>query len=393
MTDQHIRSLSWCVLLLACTACTATPQSKTVRFASFNAAMGLGVEGELERRLRAGDDPALRALAQIVQTVRPDVLLLNEFDAQDGVDAAALLQSNYLSDAHGAAAPIEYPWSFRAPVNTGVDSGLDLDGSGELGEPEDAWGFGLFPGQYSMLVLSRLPLEVDAARTFQHFRWQDLPGALRPETASGEPYYSPEVWSQLRLSSKSHWDVPVRIETTSVHFLVSHPTPPVFDGEEDRNGKRNHDEIRFWADYVRGADYIYDDAGAPGGLPEGTRFVIAGDQNADPLDGDSRNGAIRQLLEHPAINNNCVPRSAGGAVASESQGGINREHRGDPATDTADFSDRSTGNLRIDYVLPSRSLAIDGCGVFWPTPDEPGHALIEHSDHRLVWVDIRIAED
>ena len=54
----------------------------------------------------------------------------------------------------------------------------------------------------------------------------------------------------FRLSSKSHWDVPIRIGRETVHFLVSHPTPPVFDGPEDRNGTRNHDEIRFWADYV-----------------------------------------------------------------------------------------------------------------------------------------------
>jgi len=30
-----------------------------------------------------------------------------------------------------------------------------------------------------------------------------------------------------------------------IHILASHPTPPVFDGVEDRNGRRNHDEIRL----------------------------------------------------------------------------------------------------------------------------------------------------
>ena len=56
----------------------------------------------------------------------------------------------------------------------------------------------------------------------------------------------------LRLSCKIHWDVPVQIGSETVHFLVSHPTPPAFDGPEDRNGRRNHDEIRFWADYIPG---------------------------------------------------------------------------------------------------------------------------------------------
>ena len=37
----------------------------------------------------------------------------------------------------------------------------------------------------------------------------------------------------FRLSSKSHWDVPLRVGGEVVHFLVSHPTPPVFDGPDD----------------------------------------------------------------------------------------------------------------------------------------------------------------
>ena len=58
-----------------------------------------------------------------------------------------------------------------------------------------------------------------------------------------------------------------------IHTLVSHPTPPVFDGPEDRNGTRNHDEIRLWSDYVlpSRSGYIYDDEGERGGLKPGAR--------------------------------------------------------------------------------------------------------------------------
>jgi len=35
------------------------------------------------------------------------------------------------------------------------------------------------------------------------------------------------------------------------------------------------------------------------GLKPGELFVIAGDQNSDPLDGDSIPGSIQQLLDHP----------------------------------------------------------------------------------------------
>ena len=102
-----------------------------------------------------------------------------------------------------------------------------------------------------------------------------------------------------------------------MHFLVSHPTPPVFDGPEDRNGRRNSDEIRFWSDYITpGAGrYIYDDEGGRGGLTIGAHFVIAGDQNSDPLDGDSLPGAIQQLIHNPRVNTSSTPDSAGAVEA------------------------------------------------------------------------------
>ncbi len=157
-----------------------------------------------------------------------------------------------------------------------------------------------------MAVYSKYPIDVSGIRTFQKFLWKDMPEAMLPDdpaTPAAEDWYSPAELDVVRLSSKSHWDLPMQIGGKTVHFLVSHPTPPVFDGPEDRNGLRNFDEIRFWADYVRpGAGrYIYDDAGRFGGLPAGAHFVIAGDQNSDPLDGDSIPGSIQQLLDNPRI--------------------------------------------------------------------------------------------
>jgi hypothetical protein len=165
----------------------------------------------------------------------------------------------------------------------------------------------------------------------------------------------------------------------------------VFDGPEDRNGTRNHDEIRFWADYISPSRsrYIYDDDGGLSGLTQGAAFVIAGDQNADPFDGDSTAGAAQQLVEHPLINTSSTPASEGAVEATELQGGINLEHEGNPAFDTADFFE-PPGNLRADYVLPRRNLTITGSAVFWPTTSQDGFDLIDASDHRLVWIDIRV---
>jgi len=64
--------------------------------------------------------------------------------------------------------------------------------------------------------------------------------------------------SGMRLSSKSHWDVPVNTPNGPLHIYASHPTPPVFDGPEDRNGLRNADEIRFWSLYLNGTSFTDD---------------------------------------------------------------------------------------------------------------------------------------
>ncbi|WP_053202245.1 endonuclease/exonuclease/phosphatase family protein [Jiangella muralis] len=378
-------------VLAAAPANADRPGAAELRVATYNLSLNRAAEGELVDDLSTGADPQARAVAEVIQRTRPDIILLNEFDyVEDGV-AADLFRANYLEVGQGGADPIEYPYAYVAPSNTGIPSGFDLNNDGTVGGGDDAFGFGLFPGQYGMAVLSTYPIVEDDVRTFQNFRWKDLPGALLPTA-----FYSPEEQDILRLSSKSHWDVPVQVGHRTVHVLVSHPTPPTFDGPEDRNGRRNHDEIRFWAEYVGPgrASWIYDDEGGRGGLKPGSAFVILGDQNSDPVDGDSVPGAIQQLLEHPRVVDP-LPTSAGASEAAVLQGGANASHGGDPRYDTADFADSAPGNLRADYVLPSRQLRPVGAGVFWPVRADPlsrltGEFPFPTSDHRLVWADVRV---
>lgn len=373
----------------------------TVRFATFNASLNRFNAGDLATELSAPGSAQPDVIAEIIQRTRPDVLLINEFDYDAGNEALGGFQENYLSVAHGDAAPIMYPYRYTAPSNTGIYSGFDLDNSGAAGDfvPNDSFGFGFFPGQYGMAVYSMYPIAYDSIRTFQKFLWKDMPGALLPDDPAVDgpaDWYSADELEVLRLSSKSHWDVPIAIGKRTVHFLVSHPTPPVFDGPEDRNGTRNFDEIRFWADYIHPgrSGYIYDDNGGMGGLAAEARFVIAGDQNSDPLDGDSIPGAIQQLLDHPKVNTKVTPSSDGAVEQSDLQGGANETHLSDPAFDTADFSDFTPGNLRADYVLPRKNMQMVGAGVFWPLASDPLFALVgtfpfPSSDHRLVWIDVR----
>lgn len=364
---------------------------KTVRIATFNVALNRRSEGELLRELQTGESESASKIAAIIQLIRPDVLLLNEVD-YDGGKSVKAFEEQFLAKPQHDQKPISYLHHYVSGVNTGVISSVDFNGDKKVKHPDDTFGFGWFPGQYGMAVLSMYPIDTDNVRTFQKFLWKDMPGALLPtKPKTNESWYSQEALGVFRLSSKSHWDLPVQVGGKTFHFLVSHPTPPVFDKEEDRNGKRNHDEIRLWADYIRGdCDWLYDDSGKRGGIARGAAFVIAGDLNADPNDGDSTNNAIDQLLKHDRVKSSPIPRSTGGAWFAEKEGKANLKQTGDPSHDTGNFNDDSVGNVRIDYVLPSKGITIRNQGVFWPKPGERGAELADASDHRLVWIDIEL---
>jgi endonuclease/exonuclease/phosphatase family metal-dependent hydrolase len=385
------------LLLLASCAGEGAPRSNrdaapaSLRVATYNTSLYDERDGGLIARLRAGDAGAAK-IAAVIQHQRPDLLLLNEFDYDAQGRAAALFQQRYLAVSQHGQPPISYPYRYIAPVNTGIPSGMDLDHDGRIGGGNDAWGFGLHPGQYGMLVLSRYPIDASRVRTFQKLKWSSMPAPSVPvDPKTGQAWYPPGVWSQLRLSSKSHWDLPVKTPIGRLHFLVSHPTPPVFDGAEDRNGARNRDEIRLWNEYVSSAPapWLCDDRGRCGGLKPGERFVIAGDQNSDPHDGESGGDAIARVLANPRVRVTPAPRSEGAVLAAKATGGGNLGQRGPAAEDTGDFGPR-IGNLRLDYVLPSADFSIVGSGVFWPVPGAPGADWIDATDHHLVWVDLTI---
>lgn len=379
--------------------------TQSFRVATFNASLHRSGPGELLSELRnsAIDDnphPQIKKIAQIIRHVRPHIILLNEFDHPcaepdnspdcQADEAIELFKKHYLEPSLPTGADaITYPWHFTAASNTGTAAGVDLNNDAAVND-DDVFGFGAFPGQYGMAVLSQFALVSNEIRTFQHFLWQDMPDALWPmvNNAGNKPshYYSDAARKVFRLSSKSHWDIPIDVDGTVIHLLASHPTPPVFDGDEDRNGRRNHDEIRFWADYIDTQEnsYIYDDTNNKGGLPANRRFAILGDLNASPVEGDATNGAITQLLQHTAVNTSFTPLSKGG-VANTPDNPFASSHT-------------ATWALRVDYVLPSRyGLDIVDGAVFWPSQSEPQYQWFNAgdpgTDHRLVWLDLQVTPD
>ena len=170
------------------------------------------------------------------------------------------------------------------------------------------FGFGTFRGQYAMALVSRFPIDVKNAQDFSKALWKDFSWAELPSRADGAPFPSAAAQDVMRLSSKGHWDVPITLPDGRVlRALASHPTPPVFDGPEDMNGKRNRDEIRFWMEYLAG--------GSVGADAPQKDYVILGELNADPLNGAGANNTISELLAGGLVTDP-APRSNGAVVAA-----------------------------------------------------------------------------
>ena len=361
----------------------APAAAETVRVATYDVGLSREGPGLLLHDLGRDPDPDLAAVLAVIREVRPDVLFLNGFD--DDLRGRAL--GAFLALLRKGPDGIDYPYSFRAPVNAGVDSGFDLDGDGLRLGAADALGYGRFPGAGGMALVSRYPIDAAHARTFQTLLWKDVPGAEMPKNPDGTRFPTADAADILRLSSRAHWDAPVTIAGTTIHILGSNPTPPLFDGPEAMNRLRNDAEIAFWAAYLDGTAFR-DDAGATATGPDGP-LVIAGNLNADPTDGAGLRTGLHRLLSHPRLRD-AGPKSAGAAAAA--QEGANARQRGTPAQDTADWrDDPGPGNLRVDYLLPSRDLAVTGAGVFWPAPGAPlADVVAAGPPHRMVWIDLRL---
>ena len=104
-----------------------------IRFATFNASLYRDYAGDLIESLDAGD-PQADEVAEIIQIIRPHVLLLQEFDYDDAGKAAGLFHDKYLAVGRNGADPIEYPYTYFAPGNNGVLTQFDLDNDGSSTE-------------------------------------------------------------------------------------------------------------------------------------------------------------------------------------------------------------------------------------------------------------------
>lgn len=316
--------------------CAAAPlHAETLRVATFNAELTRKGPGLLLRDIKRGEDEQIAAFIALMSEIRPDVITLQGIDYDLRQTALAALIDT-LRDAG-----LSYDHHFASAPNAGEASGLDLNGDGTLGDADDAHGFGRYSGMGGMAVLSRFPIEQDAMEDFTPMLWRDLSGHIYPMLGE-TPFGGEDVFAIHRLSSRGHWVVPIKTPEHGTFRLMTFHATPIYDGEEDRNGRRNHDEVAFWLDYLK-----FDTNPQP--------FILGGTANIDPVRGSGRRKAIKALLTSPVLQNPFDDRP------------------------TADFRDPLPGDLRVDYLLPSIDWQVVNHGIV---------SAPEASRHSLLWVDI-----
>ncbi|CUH76327.1 hypothetical protein TRM7557_00842 [Tritonibacter multivorans] len=322
---------------------TVAAWAEPLRIATFHTELSRKGPGILVRDLeQQKPNPQIEAVIATLVEAQPDIVLLQGIDWDMSPRVAEAL-SRRLSDAG-----LPGMRGFARQPNAGFPSGVDLDGDGQTNGPGDSYGWGRFSGQGGMLLLSRLPIDETRSETFSDLLWRNLPDHQMPRHPDGSPFPSARAWEVWRLSSVGLWAVPITLpDGRDLWLLGFHAAPPVFDGPEDRNGRRNADEIRLWRHVLDGT--ITSAVTGP--------LVLAGSANLDPVRGDGRHAAIRDLLAHPKLQD---PQPRDGAGNDHT---VTWEHAGD---------------MRVDYVLPASQMTVIDSGILRSAG----------SRHGLVWVDI-----
>ena len=319
------------------------------------------------QHLTRADDPQVEAEIAVIAHLNADVVLLTSIDYDYDGAALAALQKR-LSDVG-----VVYTDALALQPNTGVPTWLDMNHDGRLSGPRDAQAYGRFAGQDGMAILSRLPIDRARIVNLTAFLWKDLPGANLPPDMT-----LPETLLQ-RLSTSGHYVVPVIYDQgRSLNLMVWCATPPMFDGPEDRNGRRNADETSLWlhllaGDLPQGPGVTYSPPAAP--------FVLMGQPNTDPNDGDGRHDTLQALLSSPYVKD---------PLPKGNSGHVDKGQSGDPALDTA-LVGKSLIGLRLDVILPSKDITVKEAGVMWPASSDPFAATLEYaSPHRPVWAKLTL---
>ena len=329
--------------------------------------------------LQTDADQALAAAA-VINRHDIDVQAINEFEydlpngseppgSMDGGQNAQLFASKLVAGNTGAP----YVHTLQIMTNQGHDwEGFDVASHDPYFERR---GLGSSPGPINYAVVSRYPILKEQVRVITEFAWTDLPDSLIPQIASDTGIQVPAGYP---LFSKAVAIVPIQVDAEVVFLVMMHTIPPI---SHVLNPYRNHDELVAVRMLIEGT--------LPGvaALPEGARFVLLGDFNSDPDDGDSLEGSIQPLLSHPLLQ----PLQPEGAGTVGSHPERNTFEGACPASPPAPVPGLAS-QFQLDYLLPSTTFApaLAG-GVFFPdhqTEAADWELACSGSDHMLVWAEL-----
>lgn len=289
-------------------------------------------------------DPEPLAIAKHIAKISPDIIVLQNIDYDSKRNGLTALR-----DLIAKQGGLEYPYLLAPHPNTGIPTGVDVDRDGTTHGPRDAQGYGTFPGQRGLAVLSRHPIDNAHVQSFTQALWNDMALAA-PKLIPSPDMLGQDVRKRLRLSSTAHVAIPVLVSGRQLMILTHHATPPLFDGPEDRNGFRNAAENLFWLAYLNGSVI----------KQPPKSYVLAALANIDPDKGQGHRTAISHILQSPQFNDPLatVPPA-------------NRT--------TVQWNENRSSAMRVSYLLPSPNIPVIATG------NEPNPSA---SRHHLIWIDI-----
>ena len=315
--------------------------AERLRFGQFN------IRDLTMEKLRDPGNRQAAAAAKIIKKFSPDVLSIDEMEADPGAPAAFI--ENFLMKGEDAA---DYPFFYVGQTNSGIQTGLPY--------PYDYKGFGRFRGQYGIALLSRQEIDYEGIINLKDFHWRSLAESYL-QAAGSQSIECPE---DFPLWSTAFLDIPIKIGSEgghALHAVLLHPTVPMKDYI---NPWRNADQLVFLKNHIDGLAMKNG-----GGLP----FVVMGDLNADPDSGIGIAEAAKRLF----WDENIICRKTDQNTFLEG-GGVEPPMEENPALLQA----------RLDYILPSsRHFKLNGPFVFAPRGTSWWPVARRASDHFFVYAD------
>lgn len=289
-----------------------------------------------------GKNTQLKAATNIVKSLSPDILSINEMQ----YDLPNIPNKKYQTEGQNPEFlakifGIDFKSTAFYPANTGTNS---KPKNGEYilhptaedrAHYADLVNFGLFPGQYSMAGIFKYPIK--RIKNYSQLPWKSFNRNLdlsKYTDGNGNP-----LPKNMSLFDKNFIDVTLDVDGKNVHVILFHTVPAFgFGNKKTPNFERNKDQIKFLSWYLTAEKTEY------GITPiKDKTFIAMGDWNVDPASKNPGALPLKKLLDQftPFIKERVITYR-----------GQNFKPNGWTA--------------QLDYILFSKDIKIKNAGVYDP---------------------------